>query len=199
MPRNRNSSEPPKVMTWPKALPILIIAGIFDLARIFFEFFWLLGPALAGVICLDKVSGVIGTVAGGLVCGAGATAVGYFGAPALTAFGIVMAIAVGLLGWMTVGLMLIMTNGRIFKENAGNAIWFGASLLISEIPIIGAIPGVTIATAKMYHTQIKKDKTEYAKWEKENADAQLQERNQRDAQIAEFMQARNAELAQAEI
>ena len=40
MPQNRNNTEPPPVMTWGKAIPALVIAVIFDVARIFFEFFW---------------------------------------------------------------------------------------------------------------------------------------------------------------
>lgn len=153
-------------MTWMKALPVLVIALVFDALRFVFEQFWFFGPALAGVYCTAKVNGVLTAWTTGLLgaktaaaaCGAGATVAGYFGAPAFEAFGVVMAIAVGLFGWMTVGLILIITNSRIFKENEGHALWFIASLLISETPIIGSIPGFTIITVKMYNTQIKKDK-----------------------------------------
>jgi hypothetical protein len=196
MPQRRNLPKPPKVMTWAKALPVLVVCVIFDAVRLMFESFWFFGPALAGLYCTAKVSGVVGTTVGAFVCGAGATAVGYFGAPAIAAFGVVMAMAVGLLGWLTVGLITIITNARIFKENAGNALWFVASLLISEIPIIGSLPGLTGATVKMYSTQIKKDKENLKKYEKETSDARLQEQNQR---MVELVQERNAELAQDEI
>lgn len=179
-----------------KALPVLAIAGLFDALRFMCQQFWFFGPALAGLYCTSKISGVVGTTAGTAICGAGATAVGYFGYPALITFGVVMAIAVGLFGWMTVGLILIMTNGRIFKENEGHALWFVVSLLISETPIIGSIPGLTGITIKMYHTQIKKDKENLKKYEEEQVLLQSQERNQR---IAELMQERDTQLAQAEI
>lgn len=180
-------------MTWAKALPVLAIALIFDALRFLFEQFWFFGPALAAVYCTAKVNGVLTAWTTGLLgaktaaaaCGAGAAVAGYFGAPAFEAFGVVMAIAVGLFGWMTVGLILIITNSRIFKENEGHALWFVVSLLISETPIIGSIPGFTIITAKMYSTQIKKDKEALKKY------------NER--QTAELMQARTAQMAQAEI
>ncbi|MCX6787025.1 MAG: hypothetical protein NTY93_00665 [Candidatus Kaiserbacteria bacterium] len=186
MPQKRNNPPPP-VMTWMKALPVLIVAGIFDLVRIFFEQFWFFGPAVAALYCTTKVSGVVGMTVGSLLCGAGAGAVGYIGSGAIEAFGVVMAMAIGLFGWMTVGLILIMTNGRIFEENAGHSLWFAASLLISETPIIGTIPGLTGVTVKMYMTQIKKDKENLAKYEKEQAAQQSQEQNQK---IIEFQQAR---------
>lgn len=191
-------------MTWVKALPVLIIALIFDALRCFFEMFWFFGPALAGAICTITVKGVLSTWTAGLfgaktaalACGSGATIVGYFGAPVIGVFGVVMAIAVGLAGWLTIGFILMMTNARIFKENEGHALWFAFSLLISEVPIIGAVPGLTGITIKMYSTQIKKDKVLIKKWEKEQAELRRQERDQK---IANLVQQRTAEPAQAEI
>jgi len=183
-------------MTLLKALPVLAIAGLFDALRLLFEQFWFFGPALAGLYCTSKVSGVIGTVAGTAICGASATAAGYFGSPVFIALGTVMAIAVGLSGWMTVGLILIMTNGRIFKENEYHALWFAFSLLISEVPIIGSFPALIVITWKMYDTQIKKDEVLMKKYQKETGEALLRERNQR---IAELMQESDIQSAQAEI
>ena len=56
---------------------------------------------------------------------------------------------------------------------------FAIGLLLSEIPIINAIPSLTIINITMFHIQIKKGKEELQKWEKENADAQAQERKQK--------------------
>ncbi len=163
-------------MTWAKASPVLVIALIFDALRFVFEQFWFFGPALGALYCTSKVNSAVGTNVAGAAgkaiaagCSAVAGAAGYFGAPAFTAFGIVMAIAVGLFGWMTVGLILIITNARIFKENEGHALWFVVSLLISEMPIIGSIPGFTGITVKMYHTQIKKDRENLKRYEEEQA------------------------------
>jgi hypothetical protein len=183
-------------MTWMKAIPVLSICVVFDALRFVFEQFWFFGPALTAAYCTSKVSDVIGTAVGGLVCGAGATAAGYLGAPVFEVLGVVMAIAVGLLGWMSAGLVLIITNARIFKENEGHTLLFMLSLLISETPIIGSLPGLTGATVKMYHTQIKKDKENMKKYEKETAVIRLQERNQQNAYL---MQARSAQLEQADI
>ena len=105
-------------MTWGKAMPVLIVAGVFDLIRIFFEQFWFFGPALAGWYCTTKLAIYITQILAAAVCGSSATLVGFFGSEAIEAFGAIMAMAVGLLGWLTVGLMILLTNARIFKENS---------------------------------------------------------------------------------
>lgn len=190
-------------MTWAKATPVLVVAGIFDLLRMFFEMFWFFGPALAAVACTAGVNSYVGTTvaetagkAVAVVCGAVAGVAGYFGSPAITAFGVVMAMAVGLFGWLVIGGWMMMTNARIFKENEGNALWFVGSLIVSEIPIVGTIPGITGATFKMYRTQIKKDKENLKKYNESQAAAQAQERDQK---IAQLMQARAAQQEPAEI
>jgi hypothetical protein len=168
-------------MTWGKAIPALVIAVIFDVARIFFEFFWFFGPALIGVYCAAKVGDV--AVIGGILatgCAAGATAIGIGGFAVAATFGSVMAMATGFAGWLVVGGWLMATNARIFKENA---LWFVGSLLVSEIPLVGSIPAITIAVWRMYSTQIKKEKAAFKKWEEKNAGAQLEERNQQIAQL----------------
>ena len=204
MPRKRNDQGPPPTMTWAKALPVLVIAFIFYALQFLFEQFWFFGPALAGVYCTAKVGGalskwtigLLGTKTAAAACGASATLVGYVGAPVIGVFGAIMAMAVGLFGWLTVGLILLTTNGRIFKENAGHALWFVAGLAISEVPIIGSIPGTLGITIKMYHAQIKKEKAALKKYNEERAAEQLQERERR---IAEFAQERAAQLAPADI
>ena len=190
-------------MTWAKASPVLIIAIIFDAVRCFFEMFWFFGPALAGVGCTFGVNGWIGTtlvtVGGKLVavgCAALAGVLGFYGSGAIEAFGVVMALATGLIGWLTVGLILIITNARIFKENEGHALWFIVSLAISEVPIVGSLPGLTVIAVKMYSTQIKKDKAALKKYQKEREELQNQDRNQK---IAEFMQERTNEPEPGEI
>lgn len=184
MPRKRNS-EPPKAMTWAKAAPALAIAAIFDALRLMFNMFWFFGPALAALYCTTKVGGWVGML-GGLTptaCVAAGGVISYFGAPVIVAFGVIMAMAVGFAGWLVIGGWLMATNSRIFKENA---LWFVGSLLFSEIPIIGAIPAITVAVWRMYSHQIKIEKAAYKKWEKEQAGAQQQMRNQ---QMAQLMQA----------
>ncbi|MCR4333841.1 MAG: hypothetical protein NUV60_02410 [Patescibacteria group bacterium] len=195
MPQKRNNSKPPKVTTWSSAAPILVVAAIFDALRFMFEWFIFFGPALAALYCTVKAGAVVGTTIGGIACTAGAATIGFFGSTGIEALGMVMAMATGFAGWLTVGLMLIMFNGRIFKENA---LWFVASLAVSEIPFVGSIPAITIAVWRMYHIQIKKEKGAYKKWEKENADAQLKERNQQASQFAQIQAAQQQQFAQQE-
>lgn len=197
MPQKRTNPKPPKVMTWKKATPVLVVAGIFDAVRLMFEMFWFFGPAITALYCTVKVSDVVGAL-GGLTtfaCSVGATAAGVAGAPAIEAFGVVMAMATGFAGWLVVGGWIVMTNARIFKENAGNAVWFGASLLISEVPFVGSFPAISIAVWRLYHVQIKKDKTALQKYKEEQA-AQMLKRQQQSAQL---MQMQQAQIAQADV
>ena len=202
MPQNKDSGSPPKTMTWAKASPILIVAALFDALRIFFEFFWFFGPALAAVYCTNTVNSAVGAsvagVAGKVVataCAAGATVVGGAAFPITGAFGTIMAMAVGLLGWMVIGLWLVMTNPRIFKENTGNLLWFVAGLMVSEIPFIGTVPSFSIALVKMYRTQIKKDAVALQTYEKARSEEQNRVREQ---QAAQLMQYRDAQTAQTQ-
>jgi hypothetical protein len=211
MPQKRNNQGPPQVMTWSRATPVLTVAIIFDFVRLIFEWFWFFGPAFATIYCTAKVGGVFTTWTAGilgaktaaLACSgavlgvvAGATAItGGISAEAITVFGIVMAMAVGLLGWLTVGIILFLSNERIFKENAMS---FVISLMISETPIIGSLPAITISVWRMYHNQIKIEKAALKKWEKENADAQAQERNQQALQIRQIQNAQWAQIEEQE-
>ena len=172
MPRKTNNKPPPEVMTWGKATPALVISVIFDALRLMFVGFIFFGPAMAGLYCDYKAGEWIGSAFGltKTACATGAVALGFFGAPALIAFGTVMAMAVGFAGWLTVGGWLLATNSRIFKENA---LWFVGSLLFSEAPFIGAIPAITGAVWKMHSNQIKIEKAAFAKWKKENTEAQV--------------------------
>lgn len=207
MPMRRNSSEPPKTMTWTKASPVLAVCVVFDALRIFFEQFWFFGPVLAVGICTVIAEGVVKTVTFGLLgtktaavtCTAAGGLLGYFGAAPIEAFGVIMAMAVGLMGWLAIGLMLIMTNSRIFEENAGHALWFAVSLLISEVPIVGTIPALTIIVWRMYHVQIKKEAAAWRQYESEQATALVEEREEQQRQAAELMQARATQLAAVEI
>jgi hypothetical protein len=136
-------------------------------------------------------------VAGGCTVVAGAA--GYFGSGFFVALGSVMAMAVGLAGWLTVGLILIIINSRIFKANEYHTLWFAFSLLLSEVPIVGAFPALIVIVWKMYRTQIKKDEVLMKKYQKETAAALLQQRQQQEQLAAELMQTSSAQLEPAEI
>lgn len=187
-------------MTWSRATLVLVLAIVFDALRAFFELFWFFGPAIAAFYCTSATNDVVGTsvssVAGKVVavtCSAASGVAGFFAGPALVAFGVVMAMAIGFLGWMTIGLIIIMTNPRILKENKGNGVWFIASLLISELPIIDALPSFTITLFRMYSVQIKTERKAWQEYEKAHLAEQRQERDQ---QIAEYNEARATQLAQ---
>ena len=172
-------------MTWGRAAPVLVLCVIFDALRAFFSMFWFFGPALAALYCTSTTSGWVGSL-GGLTtaaCTAGAGALGFYGFVPAATFGTVMAMAVGLIGWLTVFLIQLINNAGIFKENFAMIIRILLGLLLSEIPIINALPSLTILNATMFHIQIKKGKEELKKWKKENAEAQAEERNRQNAQL----------------
>ena len=39
--------------------------------------------------------------------------------------------------------------------------------MLSEIPLVGSLPCITVSVWRLYHAQIKKDREEHKKWEKE--------------------------------
>ncbi len=196
MPSRRNSKKsPPKTMAWGKAAPVLVVCLIFDALRFMFEQFWFFGPLLIGV----GTSTLLGGGTAGHVVGTAATAgTAVFGEEIIVPLGILMAMAVGLLGWLTAGLMLVITDGRIFKENASNALWMLFSLGISEVPLVGTVPVLTGTVWKMYHTQIKKEGEALKQYEKEQAAERRQEQEMQAGQIMQVMQMRAAENAEAE-
>ncbi len=205
MPRKRSSQEPP-VMTLGKALPVIVIAFIFDALRFMFEWFVISGPALAAVYCTVKASGVVqmvtfgllGTKTAGLICSAAAIAAGTAVAGATAAFGAVMAMAVGFAGFLTLVLLLMITNARIFKVNKSGLLWLVAGLGVAEIPFIGSFPAFSVILWRLYRRQIKVEKAAHERWEKENADAQLQERNQQALQIMQIQAAQQARFMEQE-
>lgn len=199
MPQKRNSPPPP-VMTLSKAMPVLIVAGVFDLAKMFFNMFWFFGPAIAAIYCASKVNSLVGSL-GGLAdtaCKTVATAAGTFFSPVLASFGTVMADASALFGFLTIGLLIFMTNSRILKTVRTAKMQITASFLVGAIPLIGALPSFAPTVYKLYRRQIKLETAAYAKWEKENAEAQAQQRNQQMAQQGAQIQATEQARAQRE-
>lgn len=172
MLQKRNSQEAPPQMTWAKTVPPLAIALVFDALRFMFEQFWFFGPALFALYCNAKVGEVIG---GSLFCSATALAGGFAGVGAIEAFGVVMAMAVGLLGWMTLSLVILLSNGRLFKEQAFGSVWLLFALGVAEVPLIGALPVFTGVVLKLYSAQIKRDKKEMEKYNKEQSATQANE------------------------
>ncbi|MFA6502842.1 MAG: hypothetical protein WCT45_01120 [Candidatus Paceibacterota bacterium] len=196
MPKNRNNpprraarSKPPETMTWGKAAPVLVVAGIFDLIRIFFEMLWFFGPALVGLYCADKV-GDVAVVGKALIaaCTYGATTVGVVGAPAIEAFGVIMAIAVGFFGWLFIGFLLVIKNPRIFQKNAGNIAWFAGGLLVSEVPFVGVLPALTGTLLRLYAVQIKQEGAALKQYEKEQVAHELAERKRQAAELLQMQQ-----------
>lgn len=189
-------------MTWGKATPVLVVAAVFDALRLLCEFLWFFGPAIAAIACTAGVNNFLGATISGVIgkavaagCGLAAAAAGVIGIEVTGPLSIVMADAVGFMGWLVVGALLLTTNPRIFKENL---LWIVGSLFASEIPFVGALPALTVAVWRMYRNQIKTEKAELADWEKKNAAAQLQERNQRAAQVIQIQAMQQAQFEEQE-
>lgn len=192
--QRRNNSTPPPVMTWSKASLVLALCVIFDALRFLFEQFWFFGPLLIGSGTAAAVSQVVGSQSAGTAVGAlvgGATAL--WGGPALEVFGIIMAMAFGLFGWMVVGLVLVITNARVFKEDAGGTVWFVSALFVSELPILGTVPALTVIVWRMYHTQIKKERLALSQYEHKQNSLLRQEQ---EMQAIESMRMQNEMLQQ---
>jgi hypothetical protein len=201
-PRRAAREAPPAPMTWKGAIPALAIAAVVDALGLMCEMLWFFAPALGTALCSFMVttSNAITTAVGNASCAILGVAGGTAAYPILLTAGITLSMAVGLFGWLTVGLFLVITNKRIFKANA---LWFGTSLLLEEIPFLNALPLITGVLIKMYATQIRTEKEAFAEFQKEEARQELEDRKRYEAQrIAERMQmeAANEEqfLAEAE-
>ena len=183
MPRRIN--KPPEVMTWAKAMPILVISAIFDVLRLFSANIWFFGPAFATLYCTAKASGAIGTTAAGFLCSTVAGGIGYVGSPAFATFGIMLAMVVGFFGWLTATFAILATDRRVLGENPFAVLWLFEGLGASILVMVWGV----------YRTQIKKEQEILKKYTAENASTQIQERQQR---AAEFMQAQGAQANQAQ-
>ncbi len=160
------NATPPPTMTWAKATPTLIFAVVFDGLRLMFEWFWIFGAVLSGLLASGVVSQYTGSSAVGNSTGAViGSLVGIFGGPELEVFGFIMAFAIGIAGWLSIVLWLVFTNSRIFKRNKMSLLWIMLGFGASEIPFIGSIPAITITMWRMYHTQIKEERILLKKWE----------------------------------
>lgn len=180
MPKNsraKSSGDPPPVMTWGKAAPVLILAVVFDALRFMFEWFIFFGPAAAAAVCTAAVSSgnTLATTLGGIGCTAAATAGGIAAAPVFETFGIIMAMIAGFIGWLVIGAILLRGNARIFKENF---LWFAGSLLVSEVPFVGSVPAITLILWRMYANQIKQEKADLKRYEEARATEQRQSQSQ---------------------
>lgn len=200
MPRKRNSSPPPPVMTWKKVSWVLVIAGVSDVLRYMFLFFWFFAPALAIAYCSAEVNGPLTTWTAGLLgaktaelaCSTGvvgatvgaAVITGGLSAAAIQAFGTVMAMAVGFAGWLAVTIIIFATDRRTLGRNPITVLWMleglGASVLVMALGV--------------YKTQIKTERAAFAKWKKENADAELQQRREQEAKLMQSRVMQQQEL-----
>lgn len=203
MPQKKNSSSrPPKTMTWSRAIPIIAVACILDLTRMFFEMFWFFGPAIAALLCTNVVNSAFGMVVAGVGgkivaagCGGAAAVAGFFGIELTETFGTVMSDAVGLAAFLILGFWLITRNARIFTVNKGGWLWLTGGLGISIIPFIGTFPAFSVILWRLYKRQIKIEAAVLKKWEKEQIERQRQEREQ---QAMQLMQLRETQLAEIE-
>lgn len=197
MPLSRNSDTPPPTMTWPMATPVIAVAGILDLIRMFFEMFWFFGPELATAYCSKEVGGTLTTWTAGLLgsktaalaCGPGAAVIGFFGAGPIEIFGTVMAMAVGFLGGLILLFWLLARNRRIFKSTERAALKLAGGFLVSELPLIGTFPAFSVVLWRLYKKQIAVEKVALAAWNRKNAQAAAARVQARQQQAAELMQA----------
>jgi hypothetical protein len=181
MPQTRSSrSAPPPVMTWSKAGPVLALALLFDAIRVFFQFFWFFGPALAVGYCQVGVDGAVASAA----CSATATTVGYFGAPIFMYLGSIGAIIAAIAGWMIVGLIVVSTNFRILYVNARTLLHYVMGLGVGLMPFVGSLPALSVTVGYQYRLQIAHDKEKYAAWQQQNAAQIARERDEWYAKVA---------------
>lgn len=200
----RSSSEPPKVMTWPKAAPVLVAAAVIDLLRAFFNFFWFFGPAIAAIYCAVKATdtlaawsfGFLGAKTAAAVCTAGAAVIGAVGVEMTVPFGAIMADAVGLMGFLALGLWISVRNLRILKVVSSAPLQFAGAFAIGEVPLLGALPFFSYILWRLYGKQIRVETAALKKWRGENAAALQQQQSRQALRVAQIKGAQQAQFMQ---
>ncbi|MCR4333440.1 MAG: hypothetical protein NUV60_00220 [Patescibacteria group bacterium] len=204
MPPNKNSPQP-KVMTWPRAWPMIIGTAVFDLVRAFFQFFWFFGPALGAIVCTAGVNTAVGASISGVVgkvvatgCSGAAVVLGSVFSESTTVFGVIVADALGLFGFLALK-MWMYSNAR--RRKVLKEMWLlqMGSFMGSLIPFIGAFPFYSFVLFFTYKHQIKIEKADYKKWEKETENARLQQQNQQAARVAQIQAAQQTRVEQEQI
>ncbi|MFI5260256.1 MAG: hypothetical protein ACHQU0_00445 [Candidatus Paceibacteria bacterium] len=208
MPPNQNSpvsrrrsqapSKPPEAMTMSQAKPIIAVAAIFDLARLFLTFFVFFGPAIAAVICTSKVSGWVGSLWGltAAVCTAGAAAAGVAVSEVTGPLGLIMADAMGFIGFLVLGFWIFMSNRRLLKTVSNATPQFIVAFGTAEIPLLGALPVFTFIIWRVYKAQSEVEGAALKKWEQQHAAEQRQALRERQGQAVALLQARNVQAVQ---
>lgn len=199
MPQNRSKLGPaPEVMTWRKAALILVVAGLFDLVRLFFQLFWFLGPALAALYCTSVASDWVGSLWGltAAACAGGASVAGASIIAFTAPIGVIMADAVGFIAFLVLAFWILMTNRRLFSTAATSPFWFAAAFAVGEIPFIGAAPVFTLVLWRLYRAQIRAERAAFDTWQRENEGTQVEERQRR---ASELMQARTMQIEAAQV
>ena len=189
------------MMTRGQSMPLIIVAGIFDIMRAFFTLFVFFGPALAGLYCTIKGTDWIGSLGGATatVCVAGATAGGILVAEITTPLGIIMADAVGFAGFLLIGLLVVFSNMRLLKAVGTAPMQFAGAFLVAEIPFLGAFPVFAVVLWRLYGAQIRSEQQALEEWKKKNAATQhLEARDQQAAVQTQIMQIQEARQIQFE-
>lgn len=208
MARNKHSATPPPTMSWGKATPMIALAVLFDLVRIFFLGIVFFGPAMLAAACTYETTSAVSTVSFGtlgaktaaLACSggvvAGVAAANFFTAGGVTLalgfFGQMMGMAIAIIAWFTLGILILLTNRRLIADNTKALIPTLIGFGITQIPFMDFLPALTGTMLRLYHVQIVTEREAYATWEKETAAARAREqeaalayRAQLDAQAEE--------------
>ena len=184
MPQNKLSSKPPEVSNRWSSAPVFAAFVILDLLRAFFQLFWFLGPAVAAIICTAGVNSVVDTSiadAGGKIVAAGCAAAGVVGGAAASGFttplGIIVADAIGLFSFLSLKLWMNVSP-RMHRVHKNTVLWQMGSLLLSELPFLGAFPVYSLFVWISIGKAIQIEKKELKKWEAATAVARQKQRAQ---------------------
>jgi hypothetical protein len=162
--------EPKIVVTPLKKWAPLGLALIMDIARAFFAYFFITGPALIGggaAATAHHYLGWAGAVGDWISAGIGtiAAGIGLLGDEILGPFGIVMAEALGFLGFTAVYLLLFF-EGITLIERIFSMIY---TFVVCEAPLVDAIPILTISAWQDIRAEEKKDKARQKEYEEKMA------------------------------
>jgi hypothetical protein len=159
IPGRKRAAPPAAVkprMTNTKAAILLGLAVIFDVLKFMCTQLWFFGPALIGTaVAAATGSKAVGALAGALGIGAQVfPAIGI----GIAVLGLILAITVGFLGWLILIITMAAFGIRFFDGHNRAFLRIFVGFLVSELPLIDALPSFTFSIWSIVRGEYKADK-----------------------------------------
>jgi hypothetical protein len=182
-----------------KATILMSLALVFDVLKFMATQLWIFGPALVGGAAGVAVASQYGALAGkaaGLITGAASGAAELIPgvAAGVELIGVILALAIGLLGWLILITVMASFRIRFFKGESRNFLRLFVGFLVSEIPLIDALPSFTVSTWLIIRGEYKAQKEAKAKYDAEYGAFLKQQQRTQNIEQKQLLQLQAAQI-----